>query len=218
MPYTLYWPLWLFVVAMMTDQLRSSLSMCRTISIFQRVRITGLFYPMQRARCLTLHKLEKSDTYLFTSSTGYSENSVTMTILQYSVRGSGPFGYCQLFTYGNVPFGDYGYTTGPSMEAQPIKGTTRWAIQDASLDNYHTIGLSSPVGSLSSLESNYADNSIYYNASIRTDETAFLLTRWDMGSLYYLEKRIVPGRDYVNTLADFKKAEVKPMSIPKRAL
>jgi hypothetical protein len=36
-----------------------------------------------KGKVLDSHKLEKSDTYLFTSSTGYSENSVTMTILQY---------------------------------------------------------------------------------------------------------------------------------------
>lgn len=172
-----------------------------------------IFISDDKGKVLDTKGLQDNSTYKFEAPDNFTGQNVTMSILRYQYNPTyEEFAY--IYSYPNLPFGDYGYT-GSYTPIPGSIGQSNITISDApNIDFFTQHRLTYPAGVAFSQAAFHNGEGLQIQLSTAYDKSAFMFSQGTNGLLNYLYKEITPGSNDVYTTGDFVDADTKAITVP----
>ncbi len=166
---------------------------------------------------LDYQTIGNGDTYKFLSPQAFAGETLTLTVLRQSDVA---YSTTTLFSYTNIPFGNYGYSAKvptDAMSTPPIKGTSYISFADApGIDYFSKLQRSYGTGvAFSNATGINGNQGLRIGFSTRYDKSAVLLTRNISNEISYLYQVLEPNLEYAHSIKDFIEADIKTITVPQ---
>lgn len=162
-------------------------------------------------KVLAEYVMQNDTTYSFEAPADFKSTNITMTL----TTDVPEWGVAQIATYCDIPFGAYGYPTYVPPATRQNKGRATVALDDVPYDpNQRTPQATSGDETSLPPSSGRGDKGLAFNMTLTAEKSAFMVSEWRQGYLYYLYQEVEPGQTYRHTLTDFVRADEVTMTAP----
>ncbi len=161
-------------------------------------------------------RLKNDNVYTFESSPGFTDNNVTVTLLQHTPPSEyRPEAFNILNTYTNVPFGAYGYESPPDTSTPPrLDRKVEVTVSDFG-GGFLDIRVSGPRPGVNSWNGSLSPvNGLQIDFIIDERKPVFLLSLLNDGVWSYRYEAASAGQSLAYTMADFSRYALSPIEVP----